>query len=264
MNLEPWSTSVRDFADWLALQNSTTAKGWGRRLNADNDATVEGAVAEAVAWDFLYNRVDRITLHEDPSAGGPDFLCEKNGLFLVEVTNIATSTTAQRTGLHPAQEGFGYYATLTNQLVNEVQTKAAKAAGLVHPLVLLATTLHFDASALCVNKHHLEELLLGSGGVGSSIDLTTGDSRGGLYEYVSFDRTAFSRCDSLDDARRNISALLVGGFGLRPPAANVAGVLHPNPVRPFDPNMLGDIPFGRRRVNLDRGTAWVEWTTDSD
>ena len=59
-DLAPWGPSIRAFADWIDRRDQGAARGWCRRLSSVDDATAEGAVSEAVAWNFLSNRVDEI------------------------------------------------------------------------------------------------------------------------------------------------------------------------------------------------------------
>lgn len=259
-NYQPWREHTGPYEDWLAKQGEPALDLWKKRLLAPDGA--EGAVAEAVTWVFLRSRVDSIDLLDIPGAGpgSPDFLCHQSGVrFLVEVTNI--SSTAATKVIRSGSGGFSNYVPLTTQILNKVQKKAdTKKKNIEHPLVVFVTTLHFDMGRMCVRRLHLEELLLGESSFVQEFETATGAPRGDSYVCVSLDRTAFAQNDSLVDARQNISAVVVGGFGAHLPVAPVLGVLHPNAHRPFDPSLLPCVPFGARRVNAQKESAFVEWS----
>lgn len=55
-----WAPPAYAYADWIVSCDSGAARLWARRRNSADEANVDGAVTEAVAWDFLTNRVDEI------------------------------------------------------------------------------------------------------------------------------------------------------------------------------------------------------------
>ncbi len=68
-DLSRWSPSITQYADWLVADSRVDAKEWEHRINSRDLPKVEGAVAEALAWDYIGNRVDRIRRFR-PTVGG--------------------------------------------------------------------------------------------------------------------------------------------------------------------------------------------------
>ena len=129
--------------------------------------------------------------------------------------------------------------------MRKVKGKAEQAGGLDKPYLLFIPILHFQASAITLSTRHLEQILVGSTGVGGAVDPAAGAVVGELHNVAMLDYPCFFRPRTLEPTRRHMSAVLVGGFGLVPPDCNVGGVLHPDPLRPFDRARLPDACFGR-------------------
>lgn len=63
-----------------------------------------------------------------------------------------------------------------------------------------------------------------------------------LRQITRMELSAFTLKGTVASARKNVSAVLVGGFGTYPDV-RVLGVRHPEAVRPFEPDLLADVPF---------------------
>lgn len=256
-------TSIAAFDKWLADQNSTTHRNWQSRIRADDPSAAEAAIAEAVVFDYLACRCDRVSLNEDPSQGGPDLLFEHHGQkFLVEVTNLSLDTVTRSTGLsHLPDENprARSYGLLTKNIYRKCRNKTPQISRSQYPGVIFVTTLHFQASAICFGKHEARQFLWGTEKLSASFDADSVETVGEVRNVSEFENSVFFSEDS-SFSTRGICALLVGGFGLTPPRANVYGILHPEPPFPFDPSWIPYVEFASlRREKLDEGQLEVEW-----
>lgn len=257
------SGSIAAFDVWLAKQHRTTHSQWQTRIKSANDATCEGAIAEAVVFDFLACRCDSVGLNEDPTTGGPDLLFEHDGnKFFVEVTNISVDTVTRSTNLQHIPDrdsGPHYYGLLTQNIYRKCRNKTKQVSRKDHPALLFVTTLHFQASAICLGKLEARQFLWGTEKLSASFDTETGDASGDVQNVSAFKNSVFFREDS-SFSPRGICALVVGGFGLTPPRANVYGVLHPDSPLPFDPRWVPHVEFARLKHELlPSGKLEAEW-----
>ncbi len=245
VNLQAYRSSLSAYARWLQEHNLSAGQQWSNRLTNSEVAQVEGAVAEAVAWDFVACRVEHITLADDSGPNRtPDFLCcVGDNSFYVEVTNISSDKVTQVTGLDSNPRGPSYYNPMNSQVKRELIDKSSQLSGLEEPVALFVTTLHFSASALCVSRTLMEWLLHSTPKLSLAWNAETGDAIGEPHEVVKFEDAAFTYKESIESARRHVSALIVGGFGFYPPDRNVLGIIHPEAVRPFEPKWLVDVPM---------------------
>jgi hypothetical protein len=96
-----------------------------KRLNADPQA----ATAEAIVFSLLRAEKLHPELFEDPGSGGPDFRCNLNAPFLVEVTSLDSAVVSKRSRL-PATitgPGGGAFGQITDRLLSEAKNKAPAA-----------------------------------------------------------------------------------------------------------------------------------------
>lgn len=259
IDLSLWSPSIGAYASWLDREDFDAAGLWAKRLKSKGLAHVEGAVAEAVAWDFLSHRVDEIR-PGSISEGGPDFRCVRNGrTFFVEVTNLSRALVTKRTGLTEEVDGAQTYGDLTGLIKQEVKSKAGRASNLGAPHLVFVTTLHGMASQVCVDRAHVAHVLHSTTGIGGSFDAERGEIVGPLREFTRMELSAFTQAFTVDPARRNVSAVLVGGFGTYPDV-RVLGVRHPDPVHSFDPALFEDVPFFEFTTWPPNPRVMARWT----
>ena len=267
-NLERWSPSLTPYAEWLAAENPGAATVWANNLRSDEEAVSEGAIAEAVAWDYLKHRVDRIRSAEtSDSKPSPDFLCEVDGQeFYVEVTNISRSRVGELTSLSDEVDlevrGPQNYGDWSAHVKREIIAKARQGADLDMPYVVMVSTLHKQASALLCRRPHVENILHSRTFLRGFID-DEGEPVGDIQHVADLKHAAFTQKNSTEPARRHVSGALVAGFGAYPDAAHVdahvLGVLHQDAARPFDPSLLSGIPFCRFETWPPEGVLDVEW-----
>ena len=246
-DLELYRDAIVAYRKWLERQSTLPCERFIQRLDSAQEPRVEGALGEALAWNWLQPRSSAIRLNEDQVRGGVDFACASDGrAYYVEVSTLTTEIVTKETGLPELPSaGAKSYRPATRAVMRKVQGKAEQAAGLDKPYLLFIPILHIQASAITLSTAHLEQVLVGSTGVGGAFDRAAGAVVGGLHSVAMLDYPCFFRPGTVEPIRRHMSAVLVGGFGLVPPDCTVGGVLHPDPLRPFDRACLPDACFGR-------------------
>src|ERR1035437_4744004 len=213
----------------------------------------ESAICEAMVREELEKHVDVVFPNEGVSHGGPDFQCfvklpTGQATFFVEVTCItidaATKETCLSNNIGGPPTSFGL---LTSRFKDECRNKAKQLADLSAPGLLAISTLHSAAGSLCFRENAAECVLTSETLITQKIDTTTGDPVGSMFLTTKMDKSPFQRPGKVDpwvleDALRSISGLLLCPY----PSAEsscMRGVLHPNPARPFDHNILPKVPF---------------------
>jgi hypothetical protein len=239
---------------------------WGmfeRRLASDRKA----AEAEAVVFSLLWFEKMHPDVFEKVGAGGPDFQCQPSpgAGFLTEVTSLDSTAVSHQSGLPLKITGAGgqAYGLITDKLLSAVKGKTRQLGGQALPGVLVITS-DYDFSCLLMDSGPAQRLLTGDvyftvpiGGGRDSADLCT-----------DLDNAAFCRRMAVLDpegnvmfesCRRSISAILL--VTIHPDESSVVGLLHPDPVRPFDPSWFPEVSFVRLRdwpiTGGKLGTEWV-------
>lgn len=202
------------------------------------------AFAEAVGFSLLGNVVDRVELYENSSTGGPDFVCRQNGeTFLVEVTSISPESSACRSGISNQEStGGGWFSLITRQLVGAAKNKAPQVADQPMPRLVMIVSEHIASSGL-LGPLAIETLLLGEY-VGDDFAVE------GKHQKTRMRDGAFIRYPNGAEAsipfRRSISGVLL--VGVHHEELEARGLLHPDPVMPFDPKLLPSIPLAEVEV----------------
>ena len=264
VNPAAFQRSLLVYGRWLNAQNSNSAKRWSKQV----DAGQEGAIAEAVVFSWLVDRVDQIAHGDPPGVSAPDFVCTVGDQrFYLEVTNISESSVENRTGLKDEKKGFGFYRPLTGAITSAVGDKAGqfKSFDFDAPFVVFVSTLQFSASCACVERSHLEDLLTGSQHIAWDFDSSTGEAVGEPRAATKLRDSVFVRFPKIvgagiQAARRHVSAVVVGGFGVAPPSPPVYGVLHPEPLFQFNSAVLPEVPFGTLYPWPSKGHFAVRWS----
>jgi len=257
------------FVPWIEQNvfDRQHARNWARLYRADPEA----AMCEATVWAVLNDCNVTVAPNADLTGrkAAPDFLCHKDGSkFYVEATCIRSDTATRGTALASIPcpgSSAGWYRPLNDAIFQECVNKTGQCANLDAPCVLAVGTFHHQASVLGVQKTFIEWLLTGETRIAWDFDPERGECVGEPYQITDFRSAAFTRrskLEGIEHARHPISALLVGGFGCQP--VRVYGVVHPNPVREFDPIHLHRIPFCLQRIDVQTATVSTEWVQTPD
>lgn len=255
LDLDRWAPSLTAFVKWIEAENRTAAKNWSRRLNSSQSAQVEGAIAEAVTWDFITDRSDSVWLAEDPGQGGVDFgFSVSSDQFLVEVTNLTIKSATEASSMPDQERHVGNYGLLTQRIRQKVRKKLAQARKQAEqPLLVAVTTLHENASRTCVDWTPVEFAMGSPPKITGKWNPQTGETEGDLYQSTDLSQSVFLSPapligpdgEPIAQAKyQPISGFLLGGFGLSPPnKVPVFGALNPEATNPFHPALLPDVPF---------------------
>lgn len=258
---QPDTGVLREFIRWIEQFDKRHARAWALRYKAD----AEAATCEAMFWGVLTDCGVTVEPNADLTGGkrAPDFVCHKHGQkFYVEVTCIHIDTATEHTALeHMPKTGGGFYSPLNDAIFKEVVSKTPQCANLDAPCVLAIGTFHHCASASCVCKIFTEWLLTGVSQIGFHFDPRLGQVVGEPFELTHLKSATFVRPSNLvgvEPARQPVSALLIAGFGCKPPP--ILGALHPNPAREFAPQLLDRIAFCWLKTDVLAATMTTEWT----
>lgn len=275
INLRNWAPSLTKFADWLAAEDHALGVEWSRKLNSAESTQVEGAVAEAVVWDFVGCRCNSVRLAEVHGQGGVDFeFVIDDQPFLVEVTNISIESAASSSSMPDSGSFKGMYGLLTKRIRQKVRGKFRQARLQTKcPLLVAVTTLHWNASHACVNRQAVEFAMSSPPRITSKWNPKSGECEGDLYQSTDMRQSVFlsptmvQGADGFPIAQARyqpISGFLLGGFGLRPKEVQVFGALNPVASHPFDLGLLPDIPFCSFKEWPVSSTLDFTWTISEE
>ncbi len=283
---EHYRPFLAKYVAWLEKEDFHDARHWCARLRSNDPAQIEAAISEAVAWDWLRCRVDKIDRVRTGRTRTPDFRCTKNGrTFFVEVTNISLERMTRLCGLEHADHSSGFRTVpqpdggIQNEIAGKVQQGAFASA----PYVVLVTTLHDHGSRRMQDDLVIEWVLTSRPALGMTFDPSASDANGGVFQFVDFDRAAFQLSGSVVPARRTVSAAVFGPFGrvaelmtrrrweaqglvrrMDPRLAladiRARGILHPDALHPFAPELLDDVNFCSFKNWPPRQTVEVQWS----
>jgi hypothetical protein len=226
---------------WLSAFDTRYLRMWENLLNNDEEA----ALAEARVRQLLEGYQIGVEPNEDldTGTGGPDFRCRvRHHRFYVEVTCISIAAVDK------TREGQ-WFRPLTAEIWAKCRGKASQCADLDAPALLVIGTFHDDGARSNLWRVWFNQIPTGEMHGTWDVDPQTGQT-GDTYESTELCSAAFLRPDETEGigyARNSVSGLLFCGLRLKNPPR---GVLHPNPVRPFDPAILPQVEFGQ--VVIDR------------
>jgi len=196
----------------------------------------------------------------------PDFRCAYVGdTFYVEVTCISTTKATEETGLNPEKPGSTNYRPLNDSVFEACRAKAPQCGNLDNPALVAVCTFHGPAAMLSFSKGRVDMLLTGETKITWNIDIQTGSQVGETFQSTDFRSAAFLRPNKQNGfgfARNSISGLLLCGVGFEPP--NVVGILHPNPARPFRPQVFPHTAFCEVQIDNASGTLSTTWIGGGD
>ena len=245
---------------WLSGFDAQYLRNWEKLLAADPEA----GACEAAVRQILESNGNRVEPNENLTGAtqSPDFRCEQAGeIFYVEVTCISIKKATEMSGMtHQLQQGAFHYGQLNGAIFNASRQKTPQCAGLGAPALIAIGTFHFQASALCFQKRHIEMLLTGQELITAAIDAKTGDAVGETYLSTQLRSAAFVRPGEhrpIEHARNPVSGMVLCGFGSDP--AQIVGVIHPQPIHKFRHELLPRFEFCRLLPGYEDGILATEW-----
>lgn len=242
---------------WLSAFHSQHTTDWNNLLGNN----VEAALCEAVVRQGLQR--NGIAVEPNASLTGsqrqPDFKCSTptGQVFYVEVACISETNAADKTGIQDGTPGIQAFdpAGIARAVNAKCREKASQCANLSDPCLIAIGTFHSMAAMVGFKKLAANFILTGRAQLTWTIDTGTGSQVGDTRNTTTLQDAAFLAPDasSIGFARSSISGLLLASASLEAPWL---GLLHPNPVRPFDPSWLADIEFGK--VAVDQATNQLQ------
>jgi hypothetical protein len=255
-----YTVEVMEHRQWLRGEGEDRLERWEDLLSQNR----ESAICEAVLRVFLVAQGASVESWEDPSIGGPDFLCTaENQEFFVEVTCVTTDKVTSKSHLSDEPHGACHYGLLTNVFRGELSSKTSQCSGLNHPCLIAIATLHRQGGVKCFGEHAIEDLLTGTGKITMEYDAARGEGVGAPYESTSLQDSAFirfgtNRDKNVEFARNPVSGVLLCAFGYADP--QVVGAPHPNPNHNFDRVLLPRVRLAKLADRcLETGELIVEW-----
>lgn len=248
--------------EWLKNFDKVYLDAWDTLFTKNNS---EAALCEAATRKLLFDHGCDVEPFEDPSSGGVDFKCSKNGnTFYVEATCITKEVASDKSGLThlPQSNKATHYKFLTRTIWQELSNKASQCSGLDTSCIVVIGTFHFQVGCRCFRDLAAEDLLTGKTYITQRIDTNLGQAVGDAYQSSKLESAAFIRPDKnspnfFEYARCPISAVLICSFGTDP--IKTTGILHPDPNNPFNRDLLSDIRFCRLTGGYKNGSLEIEW-----
>lgn len=237
--------------------------------------SVEGAIGEAVAWDYLTCRTDRVSAVDQMIGGGPDFVFTAGTTqFAVEVKTISSHTVTKRSGLPDdtvPQRGACSYSLLTWEIRQRITGAREQTNGGDLARLVFVVTLHNRGSQSLFGRNAVECVALSTSHLEAPFDPETGlahpfEERRSLADSVFFappDALHGQHGHSAGLAAPWLAGFMLGGFGLAPSDVRVYGALNARSELPLEPAALPDIPWfvvDEARKNEFTGT----WTLSEE
>lgn len=257
---------AREHQAWLAKFDPRHARKWAHACKNDP----ESAFCEAEVRRRLQRNGATVEPGErlTQNPGGPDFRCAVGrDHFYVEATCIKTQNAEGRTGAcGPTRTLRPYNAWgLNEQIFNEVKPKAKQCRNLDGPALVAVGTWATAPGMLCFERLILDGLLIGKLMLSWDIDSCGIANAGEAYNYTEFECATFLSgigAGILTPKRRSISGIIVCNLGVS--GQQMLGVLHPDPVRRFSPELLPGVDFGTLAAGRTTGQVRVNWSKTND
>jgi hypothetical protein len=223
----------------------------------------EGARGEAILFSLLRSDFDEVTISEDPSTGGADFLVTSGEFkFITEVSCLQTESVASQSGMKSEVEdgSGGWFRMVTHKLRTKVSDKAPQVSGYTIPRVVVITCEHIGSDLLS-GPYGAESLMSSETKIAVPIGDQPPDNIGLVTDLKD---SAFFRFKNgaVEPCRQSVSAvLLVSIFGDK---SLIVGVLHPDPQYPFPISLLRSVPFLRlKKWPPENSAIEMEWVIRS-
>jgi hypothetical protein len=231
-----------------------------KRFCAREKDNLDSCIAEAVYFNLLRTGRYDISIAEDVSKGGADYLCKVGDReFLAEVTTLDSDAVERRSGWKneiPITGEVFAFDTISVNLCRKAIKKVPQLSGISMPRLLVIGSRHVGASALmgCLPA---ELLLTGDQKIGIDLSSCKSVNVTDLENSVFFHKEREEGEDLLID-RQCISAILL--MGIHESSCTCVGLLHPQPLYEFSPSLLPKIPFARLKKWPPAKEAFeIEW-----
>ncbi|HEY5311224.1 MAG TPA: hypothetical protein VIK18_01850 [Pirellulales bacterium] len=261
-----WANALAiEHRGWLRKFDNQYLKYWENLLGNDQEA----ALTESRVRRLLQHHGAIVEPNESLTGDGrrPDFRCTVgDNHFYVEATCVQIATAEKKTGVKNLATGILPYNKMgmIEAIHAKCKEKASPFADLDRPALLAIGTFHAHAAMDFSERFFANLVLTGKAAMAWDID-TSGQPVGETSDFTGLEAAAFLRPDTTQGvgfARSSISGLLLCGFGFEPP--RLLGVLHPNPVRPFDPALLPGIQFARLELDRASDQLTIQWPEGGD
>jgi hypothetical protein len=224
----------------------------------------EGARAEAIAFSYFRSNFDKVTMSENTSTGGADFLVESEGYnFITEVTCIKTESVATQSGMrnNAFDSSPSWFEMITHMLRSKSSVKAPQLSGYPMPRILVITSEHIGSDIL-IGPRGAESLLGSDTQIRVPIGTISPDNVDIVTDLKNSVFFKFNKKGEVESCRRSISAMLLmsifGDKGL------VVGILHPDPQYQFPISLMRSVPFLRlRKWPPEDNAIEMEWVIRS-
>lgn len=271
LNREWWKQTIADFESWIRAKDDVKAREWRRRLDSQESAKAESAIAEAGVWRYLLDRADTIWPGESTKRGGMDFRVSNGASqYFVEVTNISIGAATKACKMPHGKLFKGHHGLLTSRIRQKVRKKLKQSRQESElPVLVAVTTLHSNASTICI--HHMAvEFAMGSPpSITGHYNSTTGMTEGDIYQSTDLSCSVFltpclhrnSDGQPIATAKfEPISGFLLVGLGNGDGCVNIYGALNPEASRPFNHTLLSGVPFCRFKQWPAAESISFRWT----
>jgi hypothetical protein len=219
----------------------------------------ESAKAEAVTFSFMRSTFVDVTLAEDISTGGVDFLCKSNEVeFIIEVTCLEAEAVAAQSGWknEVAENGAGgSFGMITHMLRTKASSIATQLSGHDSPRILSITCEHVAADVLLI-PHGAETFLTSD----IKIEVPIGKAIADVKLITDLKDSIFFRSQNgqLESCRRSISAIVL--FSIFADKSLIIGILHPDPAYSLPIKLFPSIPFLRmKKWPPENNMIEIEW-----
>lgn len=247
---------VDSFKRWLLVRNPKHHTAFVRRLQSNQEA----ARAEAVVFSVLRSQQLEVSIGEDPSQGGVDFICNRGDtVFVAEVSSLGKDAVSEWCGVKNLTDGAAFsYSFITEHLRDRVSSKALQLSDHSPPRTLFLTTEHIMGSEL-LGPHGAKSLLTSDAFISVPIGSGSHSEATDLKESAFF---RFAKSGEIVPCRKSISAIFL--VNIQADECTVCGLAHPDPAVPFQLQLLPTLPIARLQTwPPESGNLQVEWITHS-
>lgn len=227
------------------------------------DTKPESSKAEAVTFSLLRSQFEDVTIAEDVSTGGADFLCvSENKKIIVELTCAESEAVASQSGWPngvPEEGSGGSFGLITHMLRTKASDKAFQLSGYNMPRVLAITCEHVAADVLL---GPLGAEMFFTSDTKIAVPINAGEpTNEKIHLTTDLNDSVFFRFrnGTIEPCRQSISVIFL--ISIFVDKLYVVGILHPRPQHNFPISLLPSVPFLRIRrwppKNNGIETEWV-------